>query len=648
MSHTQNAEIRIALSAIALETMTKQTTKLHPAGATVKAMRSALLALAFTNPVVQAAEFAFDGGEYRPAGILAGDQVGAVAALKPGGGLLVWQDNTDGDGLAVRSRLLGGQFSGLLQPNFVNSTVAGDQERPAVVVLPDGGYFVAWQSGARGGQKIFGRAVSANGVFASEEIELSSGGSDHRGVSLAALSDGTVVAAWTASDVDGHMDGVQARRVSATGELLGDAGVVNDFSQFNQRDPVVAALANGGYVVAWVSEQQAPGSSAALYGKTYSADGQPLTGEALLAGGRNPKASPAVQGTAAGFVAAWNEFNLEDNDSAWDIVAQVFDLQAAPAGSPALVNSYRRGNQLKPRLAKAGESLLAVYESIGFDGSALGVAGQFLDPSAGRVGEELVVNTQVRSDQFAPAVGGDGAGRFLVVWSQFNSADSGVDLQAQRLSREQAPLAAPSAPYLLAVSASRLTASWPHLEGLALERYEVHFDNVALPLKTTENFATFSQLAPASTHEVRLAYVLKDGRKSPLSAPATGTTWDEDDNADGLPDDWQTHYFGTESELWPSPGADSDGDGMSDRQEFLSGTDPKSAASVLRTTLAATPQGSLLSWNSVPGAFYQVQYSPDLETWENVGGRQLATGAMTTQLVTEVPANSYFRVNFLR
>jgi hypothetical protein len=607
-----------------------------------------LAGLTVSSAMAADASFGLEGGEYRPAGILGGDQVGATISLKSGGGLLVWQDNTDGDGLAIRSRLLGSQFSGLLQPNYVNDTRAGDQERPAVVTLADGGYFIAWQSGVRGAQKILGRVVSPTGVFASGEITVSGTATDNRGASLAVLNDGSVVVAWTADEVDGHMGGVQIRRLSSGGEVLSQPQTVNDFTQFSQRDPAVVALANGGFAVVWVSEQQAAGSSAALYAKSFGSDGQAATGEVLLAGGKNPAASPVAVSTAAGFLVAWSEFKLEDNDLLWDITARAFGAQGTALGNAQKINTYGRGNQLKPRMARAGDAVLITYESIGVDGSGLGIAAQFVTDNVGKVGEELVVNSQAKGDQFSPSVASDGIGRFLVVWSRLGSADSGLELQAQRFNREQAPLTAPSAPYLLAVSSSRLTASWPHLDGLAVERYEVHFDGLALPLKTTDNLATFSQLAPASSHEVRLAYVLKDGRKSPLSEAATATTWAEDDNADGLPDDWQAAYFGDNSALWPDPGTDTDGDGMSDRSEFLSGTNPQAASSVLKTTLTSIPQGSLLSWNSVAGAFYQVQYSADLKSWENLGGRQLSTGSTSTLLVSDVPSNSYFRVNFLR
>jgi hypothetical protein len=121
-----------------------------------------------------------------------------------------------------------------------------------------------------------------------------------------------------------------------------------------------------------------------------------------------------------------------------------------------------------------------------------------------------------------------------------------------------------------------------------------------------------------------------------------------DANYDGLPDDWEATYFGGDSSKWPSPQADSDGDGMSNLQEFLAGTDPTNPESVLRTTVVSTPQGWRLNWNTQPGSVYQVQSSTDLAAWANLGGPRFAPGSVDSIPVTEVDSAGYFRVVRMR
>jgi hypothetical protein len=102
--------------------------------------------------------------------------------------------------------------------------------------------------------------------------------------------------------------------------------------------------------------------------------------------------------------------------------------------------------------------------------------------------------------------------------------------------------------------------------------------------------------------------------------------------------------LGQQSDNWPSPLVDSDGDGVSNRDEFLAGTNPVDASSVLRQHLTPTSQGLFLSWNTVPGLMYQVQSSTNLTTWVDVGSLRFAAGSMDS---VYVGGNSptYYRVS---
>src|SRR5262249_7715182 len=61
------------------------------------------------------------------------------------------------------------------------------------------------------------------------------------------------------------------------------------------------------------------------------------------------------------------------------------------------------------------------------------------------------------------------------------------------------------------------------------------------------------------------------------------------------------------------PNADDDHDGQSNYSEFLAGTDPHSAKSAFQIVNARSgAQGFTLSWSSVGGKRYRVQYSDDL------------------------------------
>jgi len=119
-------------------------------------------------------------------------------------------------------------------------------------------------------------------------------------------------------------------------------------------------------------------------------------------------------------------------------------------------------------------------------------------------------------------------------------------------------------------------------------------------------------------------------------------------NEDTLPDDWQSQYWGDVSAFWPSVNADADADGVSNYREYLAGTDPTDANSVLRTRLTLTPQGWRLTWNTVPGQLYQVQQTLDFSAWADLGGQRFAPGTSDSVAVPVGNSLGYYRVNRIR
>jgi hypothetical protein len=285
------------------------------------------------------------------------------------------------------------------------------------------------------------------------------------------------------------------------------------------------------------------------------------------------------------------------------------------------------------------------------------------------------VNTTTISQQMHPAVASDGVDQFLVVWTGFTLSSLNFDLFAQRYANVAAilqPMAAPFvyAPFVVSngVYQPQLQVSWSALaqQGISVSNYEVYVDGTNSPTAvTTNNVWTMTAadgLAANSTHSFQLDYVTTDGRRPQLSASASGTTWlgyywGTPPNA--IPVEWMTMYFGPQSS-WPSTTADTDGDGMSNYQEFLAGTIPTNSTSVLlvqigRASSAAnnvqsyvqSPRGMYVSWNTQPGLTYQVQTTTDFISWSNVDAPRFAAGSSDSIFVGGGAAG-YYRVLLLR
>ena len=609
--------------------------------------------LALAGPVVfgQTNTYLTNGIEYAIAGLLAGDQTHPSLSINTSGGYIAWEDNlTDGDGLGISARRLGSSLSGSLSSFRVNAIGAGDQEQPQVALLNGGGAVFVWQGGQRGYQHIYARFLSSAGTWVTptNDVLVNTPTNNFQvNPAVATLANGNVAVVWGSYNQfsANSLQDVYAAVLSPTGQTVSGEFLVNQFTSYNQRTPAIAALNDGRFVVAWVSEQERFDMSVDIYARIFNADGSSSGNEIPINTSTNVCANPSVVASPnGGFIVAWSEKDLTSlRTNSWDVYACAFLGTGAAAGPVARLNQYLFGDQFAPKMALVGSDVLAVWTSMGQDGSAEGVFGRFLRSDLTPEGNEFLVNTTTVGPQIQPAIASDGVGQFLVAWSSFTGVASGFDLYAQRYASPLAPLAAPDPPFVTVLTSNALTVSWPPVTGFNVANYDVYADGAATPTAVVTNtWWTMTGLAPSSTHSFQLDYVLTNGRISPPSGAASNTTYGTL-TWGGIPYEWMVYYFGTDLWLWPSPYADSDGDGVSNLNEFLAGTCPTNAASVLRLQLQPSLEGLFLDWNTQPGLIYQVQVSTNLKGWTDFGGMRFAPGTVDSMYVGGTRA-SYYRV----
>jgi hypothetical protein len=123
--------------------------------------------------------------------------------------------------------------------------------------------------------------------------------------------------------------------------------------------------------------------------------------------------------------------------------------------------------------------------------------------------------------------------------------------------------------------------------------------------------------------------VLSDlNRVQDVFASTVNTVSLADSDGDGIPDWWMIKYFGHatgQAGDFSRAQDDADGDGMTNLQEFLTGTDPtdpNSFFAIQISTVAVSGNKVLLTWPAVPGKSYLVQYKDELSspTWLNFSG----------------------------
>lgn len=650
------------------------------------------LAVAF-QVSAQTNYYGANGFEYPIVGSLAGDQMFPDVAISATNGFVVWQDNaTDGDGWGISARRLDSTLSGTLGTFRVNSIGAGDQENPRVALLKKGGAAFVWQGGVEGYQHIYARFLTPTNTFFSVSDLLvstfSRTNSFQVNPALAVLNNSNVVVTWASFNQAGSnsLFDVYAKILSPTGAVVVAEFLVNQFTNYNQRSPSVAALNNGGFVVTWVSEQQqqsvpvlgtntygvfpsayAAGSalvpSVNIYARLYRSNGVPVGPEFRVDTASEPCANPSVAAASDGsFAVAWSGRDLVDITNGWDVFARPFS-SAGVGGTTIMLNTYTYGNQYAPRLSVLGLDYLAVWTSMNQDGSREGVYGQSVHSDGTLVGGEFRVNTTTASQQMQPVVASDGTEQFLVIWTSFTGAASSFDLYAQRYLNANAVLLPMSAPYVYApfsltnnIYKPQLQVTWAPLLGISVTNFEVYVDGSATPAATvTTNQWTMTSangLQTNSSHSFQVDYVTTGGFRSPISPGTSGTTW-SGLNWGGVPYEWMAQFFGGyysakyTTTYWPAANSHIAGSGPTVSQVFVSGGNPLDSSTWLQQSYQHTSQGLFLSWNTQAGATYQVQVTTDLKQWNNYGAPRFAAGATDSIYVGGSPVG-YYRVVLLR
>ena len=126
-----------------------------------------------------------------------------------------------------------------------------------------------------------------------------------------------------------------------------------------------------------------------------------------------------------------------------------------------------------------------------------------------------------------------------------------------------------------------------------------------------------------------------------------------DSNANGLPDAWERSYFGG---IGVNPNADADADGMSNKREYLAGTNPTNSADKLQITgFTSAPGGASVSltWSSVSNRFYFIQKTTNVvssSAWSDSGLDIIIPGGLfTTRGFADSKAGQrFFRVEAVR
>ncbi|WP_372394706.1 Hint domain-containing protein [Azospirillum sp. HJ39] len=328
----------------------------------------------------------------------------SVDTLKAVGGdpnnvMIVWVDSSGEQGDTQGTAIVGarrGPDGEYFDDNFIiNSSTAGDQSAPSVAGLypdpngtDDGGFVVVWvttdeASGDGAGTAVKARLFNAYGVAIGGEFLVNSsagddvlnsanpGGDDQSAPAVTALKNGGFVVVWqdsrgsvTGSGDDTLDTGIRAKIYDGSGnEVTGDFPV-NTGTWGPQKDPQIAALSGGGFVIVWITEDAgADGSGSAVMAQIYDDSGNAVGSNFVVNTTSNlDQYEPSVAALGdGGFIVTWNDTSgYGDPNIQYEIRGQLFTADGTRFGSEFVANPTASGYQEAPVVAATSDGGVVV------------------------------------------------------------------------------------------------------------------------------------------------------------------------------------------------------------------------------------------------------------------------------------------------
>jgi hypothetical protein len=279
----------------------------------------------------------------------------SIAMRGDGSFVVVWAGRGRGDQDGIFMRLYAANGTPLTGEILINQTTAGKQGQPAVEIAPDGSIVVAWEgNGAGDFAGVFIRRFAASGAALGPETLVNDPSPLRQSdPTIAIQADGSFLVAWTNRGVDGSGYDIVARRFDAAARPASPQFAINSNRAGDQVAPDVAPVANGAYDVVWSSigsndvgwdvkqtRAFAAGQTGAEQRVHVSAQGDQ----------RQPKIAAAADGST---IVAWT--SAAPNGAGLEVVARDFATSGTAVQGevavPAFATGFASGHQHSPSVA---------------------------------------------------------------------------------------------------------------------------------------------------------------------------------------------------------------------------------------------------------------------------------------------------------
>ena len=297
-----------------------------------------------------------------------------------------------------------------------DSTFPDSTESPSIAAVGSSGFVVAWRGPDGSNDGVYRNNYDLAGTSTGEDRINSTTLAYQILPRMASLAGDHYVAVWQSQDQGtSNPFQVYARLFNAAGPL-GAEFKVNTTA--NGVQPVVAGLANGGFVVAW-------DASVTTKYQIFDAQGQKVGSEFSIS--KAPESLAIAALPNGEFVVVINEFDRGR------VSAQGFGSDGVALGPSFIVSQNFDRDSIVSVEALAGGGFVVAWQGPGqAANNSLDVYAKVYNSSLTPVGNEFIVNESVSSDQSQPTIAGLPDGGFVIAWQSYTGTATGVDVIARQ------------------------------------------------------------------------------------------------------------------------------------------------------------------------------------------------------------------------
>jgi len=320
---------------------------------------------------------------------------------------------------------------------LVNNNIAGDQKFPSVTILENGSFIITWQSAGDGnGFGIYARIYNATGAPITNEFLVNNQtGGDQTSPDISSDKNGNFVIVWE----EGTGNDIFAKTYSSDHSPLTNGFQVNTYTTNLQSRPKVSLRNDSSFVVVWQSAGQDT-SFDGVYGQRFWLNGSKIGNEfqvnSFTTGQQD---DPAVDYSSSGdFIVVYNS---EHDGSGYGVFGQIFGSMGSKKGNEFQINNYTNSSQYRPDVRYTrNDDFLVVWQSIGQDGSAEGVYGQWFNRSGNKITGEYQINQYFAGEQLVAKIGMGDLHESIITWMSESQDLSGWGVYARVYNQSMLPV----------------------------------------------------------------------------------------------------------------------------------------------------------------------------------------------------------------